>query len=131
MRAELSDLLGIGDGIEKKITVFYTDSILKSENTAGRRNRHIDWFKYSTTTDAINKLREYNENYISDKELNIEPVESAEEVFKFKGKEAEIDVSDKEVKVYSYEDISIGVIENLRESLNNSESSIKTYAVKC
>lgn len=125
MREELSDLLGICDGVEKKISVFYTDSVIKSENTEGRRNKEVDWYKFTTTVDALNIIRTYNENYITEKELVADELETYEEVMKFKGKEIEIKENSNEVKANIEGDTYDKIVDIVRESLDNE----KVYAI--
>ena len=64
MRVELTDLLGLCDGVSKKATVFYTDDILKSDNTKITKSHKIEWKHYKSTVDIINSIKDYNEDYI-------------------------------------------------------------------
>lgn len=84
MRAELSDLLGMCDGTDKKATIFYTDTIIKSENTKGRKNNGVDWIVYDNTVGVINKLLSYNERYTPTEDSKSK-LDTHEVVMKFKG----------------------------------------------
>ena len=125
MRAELSDLLGICDGVEKKITVFYTDSIIKSENTEGRRNKDVDWYKFKTTAETLDIIKAYNEKYVTDKELQEEVLESYEQVMKFTGDKVELKEDYNEVKANREGDPYDKLVGIVRNSINNE----KVYAI--
>lgn len=86
MRAELNDLLGMCDGIYKKATVFYTDSLVKSDNTSRGKKSKIDWENYKGTMPIVQKLTQYKERYepVSMRRLK-EELESAESALSFIG----------------------------------------------
>lgn len=88
MRAELSDLLGMCDGVDKKATVFFTDSIVKSDNTRGKRNSSVEWVNYCNTVGVIDKIKSYNERYIASDEQS-EKMKSFDEAMKFIGEPIE------------------------------------------
>ena len=64
-RQELVDLIGLCD-VDKKVTVFYTDSLIKSEvqKVLTRRQGSISWYYYKGTMDVLEKLLELGEKYI-------------------------------------------------------------------
>lgn len=84
MRAELSDLLGMCDGVDKKATIFFTDSILKSDNTKGKKVAGVEWTPYDNTVGVINKLLSYQERYTASDEQS-EALKTFNEVMKFTG----------------------------------------------
>ena len=87
-RAELTDLLGIADGINWFISVFYTDSIIKSENS--RKIKNVDWYEYSTVGEMIKQLIQYKEKYVMDGDLVEEVLPEYDEAVKLKFDELEV-----------------------------------------
>lgn len=83
MRVELTDLLGMCDGVSKKATVFYTDELLKSDNIKITKANKIDWKPYKGTVNILEELKKYNEVYVSN---NSEQSESLNNSLNFKGK---------------------------------------------
>lgn len=130
MRAEVKDLLGLCDGEDKFGTVFYTDTILKSDNTKGRKSTNaIDWQEYTGTQGIIEKLKEYKETYISNSQNDTSDEVSAQEILAFKGESIK--------PVYSgldFTGINIGklnnVIQKLKESDGLDENSLTRFEVK-
>ena len=92
MRAELNDLLGMCDGIYKKVTVFYTDPLIKSDNSKRGKKSKIDWENYSGTMPIVQKLVSYKERYepVSMRRLT-EELESAESALSFIGEHIEVE----------------------------------------
>lgn len=84
MRIELSDLLGMCDGIEKKVVAFYTDSLIKTDNTKGKKS-NAEWVQYQSTVEVANKLLEYKEKYTVNETVQPEKIESAETLLKIQG----------------------------------------------
>lgn len=85
MREEIKDLLGMCNGDDKKLTVFYTDSVIKSDSIKTPVGKQIDWNLYTTMADVISKLKEYNETYIMTEDVYSEKLISVEEALKITG----------------------------------------------
>lgn len=85
MREEIKDLLGMCNGDDKKLTVFYTDSVIKSDSIKTPVGKQIDWNLYTTMADVISKLKEYNETYIMTEDIYSEKLISVEEALKITG----------------------------------------------
>lgn len=85
MREEIKDLLGMCNGDDKKLTVFYTDSVIKSDSIKTPVGKQIDWNLYTTMADVITKLKEYNETYIMTEDVYSEKLISVEEALKITG----------------------------------------------
>lgn len=85
MREEIKDLLGMCNGDDKKLTVFYTDSVIKSDSIKTPVGKQIDWNLYTTMADVIAKLKEYNETYIMTEDVYSEKLISVEEALKITG----------------------------------------------
>lgn len=85
MREEIKDLLGMCNGDDKKLTVFYTDSVIKSDSIKTPVGKQIDWNLYTTMADVISKLKEYNETYIMTEDVYSEKLMSVEEALKITG----------------------------------------------
>jgi hypothetical protein len=70
-RKALVDLMGICDE-DTKISVFYTDSVIKSEvnNSYEVEGKKIEWYKYRSTADIVATMLQHSkkENYIFDME---------------------------------------------------------------
>lgn len=67
-RRQIIDLIGISDG-ENRISVYYTDSVIKSEVEYSDEvmGREISWHKYRSTADVIaHILKHKNEHYVLD-----------------------------------------------------------------
>lgn len=64
-RQDLVDLIGLCD-VDKKVAVFYTNSLIKSEvqKVLTRRQGSISWYYYKGTMDVLEKLLELGEKYI-------------------------------------------------------------------
>lgn len=67
IRQELIDMIGICDE-NNKVTVFYTDSVLKidSMRELGDVKLNIDWYKYDGTASIVAAVLQYGEKYILD-----------------------------------------------------------------
>ena len=65
IRQDLVDLIGLCD-VDKKVAVFYTNSLIKSEvqKVLTRRQGSISWYYYKGTMDVLEKLLELGEKYI-------------------------------------------------------------------
>lgn len=80
-RKAIIDLMGISD-VDNKISVFYTDSVIKSDVSISEEGegKQIEWYKYRSTADvlAVSLQKKKNENYVFDMEANDEyhPVDS-------------------------------------------------------
>lgn len=130
MRAEVKDLLGLCDGEDKFGTVFYTDTILKSDNTKGRKSTNaVDWEEYTGTQGIIEKLKKYKETYISSSQNDTSDRVSAQEILSFKGEHIE--------PVYSgleFDGINVGKLDNImqkiKEADNSDENSLTRFEVK-
>lgn len=65
-RRDLVDLMGICDE-ETKISIFYTDSVIKSEISSAEEidDKHIEWFKYKSTAVVLANILQKTklENY--------------------------------------------------------------------
>lgn len=87
-RKSLVDLMGICDE-DTGISVFYTDSIIKSEvlTTEGVEDRLIDWYKYRSTADVLATLlqKSKTETYIYDSDEVDENIENSETILDLKG----------------------------------------------
>lgn len=64
-RKEIVDIIGLSDE-NTQVSVFYTDSIVKSETirVIDKKVKRIDWIKYTTTLDMAVRLLAYEENYV-------------------------------------------------------------------
>ncbi len=85
-RRKLVDLLGISDE-SNKISVFYTDSVIKSEadSSLELEDKAIQWYKYRSTADVLAHLLQYSrkENYVYDMDKQEDTVET--DILNFKG----------------------------------------------
>lgn len=87
-RQDLVDLIGLCT-VGKKIIVFYTNSLLKSEiqKTPMGKSGGIIWYKYKTTMDAIQQVLKLKERYVK---VDIQPVEiDVNELLNFRGERCE------------------------------------------
>lgn len=83
MREELSDLLGMADGKDRKITVYHSGEIIKSDN---KKRKSVDWRRYKGIKDVVDSIKEYGEDYIlSDYEK--EELPEIDEAFRYQGRE--------------------------------------------
>lgn len=64
-RREIVDIIGLSDE-NTQVSVFYTDSIVKSETTRiiDKKTKRIDWVKYTTTLEMAVRVLAYEENYV-------------------------------------------------------------------
>ena len=72
IRKTLIDFIGMNDE-DTEITVFYTDSIIKSdtEEEIGKESKHLTWIKYENTISCIaNIISHKDEKYIIDKQTS-------------------------------------------------------------
>ena len=68
IRKELIDMIGVNDE-NLKFTVFYTDSVIKSDamEALGKAGKSIEWVKYKTTPIVVAAMLSHaEENYIDD-----------------------------------------------------------------
>lgn len=103
MRAEFIDLAGMCDGVDKKLTVFYTNSILKSDSgkkALGKQGGKIDWKPFTTTLNILEYLKSLGETYIDNGEDN-EPVKKLEEALRFKGEAVQPKVPEIETQPFN------------------------------
>lgn len=65
IRKDLIDMMGLADE-DTKFTVFYTDSILKSDttDTLGKSAKDIEWIKYNGTVSMAANIMSHNEKYV-------------------------------------------------------------------
>lgn len=130
MRAEVKDLLGLCDGEDKFGTVFYTDTILKSDNTKGRKSTNaIDWQEYTGTQGIIEKLKEYKETYISNSQNDTSDEVSTQEILAFKGESIKPVYSGLDFTGINIEKLD-NVIQKLKESDGLDENSLTRFEVK-
>lgn len=97
VRHELIDMLGICDE-DNKVTVFYTDSVLKDDTVKelGKNKSDLDWYKYIKTADVANYILGLGENYILDDHEDTGVYDSVnnEELLEFRGDEVSCNDSD-------------------------------------
>lgn len=76
VRREIVDMLGIS-GEDNKVTVFYTDSSIKSDTMSilGKKHKGIEWHNYESTTVVVAVILKYAENYIYDYNDEIEDID--------------------------------------------------------
>lgn len=130
IRAEVKDLLGLCDGEDKFGTVFYTDTILKSDNTKGRKSTNaIDWQEYTGTQGIIEKLKEYKETYISNSQNDTSDEVSAQDILAFKGESIKPVYSGLDFTGINIEKLN-NVIQKLKESDGLDENSLTRFEVK-
>jgi|LSQX01.3.fsa_nt_gb hypothetical protein len=89
-RKDIVDLIGVCDGVDKKVFVFYTNLLLKSDisKELGKRGVSIQWSKYRGTISMIKDILELNEDYLV---CNIdENPPNVKEILGFKGYESMI-----------------------------------------
>lgn len=100
MREEVKDLLGMCDGMNKRVTVFYTDSLLKTDNTSKLKRSKVNWEQYKGTQYIIDTLGTYKEKYeqVPLRRLKTE-LETAEEALTFKGKIVQEIIGEEENRV--------------------------------
>lgn len=101
MREEVKDLLGMCDGMNKRVTVFYTDSLLKTDNTSKLKRSKVNWEQYKGTQNIVNVLSTYKEDYeqVPLRRLKTE-LEAAEEALTFRGKVVREIIGEEENRVY-------------------------------
>lgn len=127
-RKALVDLLGIGDE-DNKITVFYTDSVIKDDISMAEEvdNKQIDWIKYRSTADILATLlqKSKKENYIIDDTLEeTKKTTSTQELMQFKG----LTLKDETVNI-GQPTISVEEITINREE-NSGNTQLQAYEVK-
>ena len=100
-RKELIDLLGMCNGVDKSAIVFYTNSVLKSGalSELGRKNKGIQWEKYNTTTQVLDKLKDTNEKFVTHTEQTHRKTEKLG--LEYKGEIVKNTVDSNEEIVYS------------------------------
>lgn len=98
-RKDLANLMGLSAGNDdKKITIFYTDSVLLSDarKVMGRRYKELSCHKYRGTIEVIRELLKLGENYIEGAQGDQENLEYA---LRFKGVHVEVEKSKIELGV--------------------------------
>ncbi len=97
-RQELVDLIGLCD-VDKKVAVFYTNSLIKSEvqKVLTRRQGSISWYYYKGAMDVLEKLLELGEKYIK---VDIKESSGTPDYNKLNyiGKPVELEVDEAEVE---------------------------------
>lgn len=94
VRQELIDVLGICDE-STRVSVFYTDSVIKSEATRvfGKTGISIDWHKYVNTVQTVATLLQSNEKYILDYSASdLEELITMDDLNKIKGEKINSDI---------------------------------------
>lgn len=125
-REELTDMLGICDE-NTRISVFYTDSIIKTDTIRelGKGKIDIDWFKYKGTVYMVADIMEYGEKYILDYDSDeLEKPIEFNDLFNVKGVECESTVNN-EIDVTS----NITVQEVIDNMLNKDTDLLPKYEV--
>jgi len=86
IREELIDMLGMVDEYNH-ITVFYTDSAIKSDakRSLGKISREIDWVPYKSTLITAAALLNYRETYLPYTSEPMEKGSTESEILGFKG----------------------------------------------
>ena len=127
-RKSLMDLLSISDE-ENRITIFYTDSIIKSEanNTEGVESKDITWHKYKTMSGVLALLLQNlkKENYVYELE-DEEVIDKSDEILEFTGGT---------VRNYKEQDIGMSILSVeeiiMHEGSNiSAEESIDGYKIR-
>lgn len=87
-RKALVDLLGICDE-DTKVSVFYTDNIIKFEVSGAEEteDKQIEWYKYRSTPDMLANLLQHKkkENYIFDSEKSAAEVQVTKDCLNITG----------------------------------------------
>lgn len=128
-RNALIDLIGVSDS-DTRISVFYTDSIIKTEVSISSavEDKNIEWLKYRSTADLLANLlqKTKTENYIYDSNLENETTESIDNSLDFKGLsvkcEKQIDLG---LPTIQPDEIRINMVENQSE-----EGVLEGYNIK-
>lgn len=91
LREYVANLIGMCED-DKDVSVFYTDSVIKSDVKQQNREAHnrVKWHKYITTITSIAELLQYKENFILDGSEMQDT--SEEDIQHLKGQE--VDLSD-------------------------------------
>lgn len=131
MRAEVKDLLGLCDGEDKFGTVFYTDTLLKSDNTKGRKGANsVDWQPYTGTQGVISRLKSYKEDYVSSGSGNSgEQLPSPQETLSFKGEYVEPVYSGIKIHNISTERVD-KALQLIKQMDGAEEESLRRFDVK-
>lgn len=88
-RGELKDLIGMCNDEDKRLTVFYTDSVVKSDNIKTNIGKQADWVLYTTIADVIKKLKEYNETYVLTDDVVTDRLLSVDDALQLRGEYVE------------------------------------------
>lgn len=89
MRDEMTDLIGMCDGKEKRLSVFYTDSIIKSDSIKVAP-KNTDWQPYTAMSSCIDAILKYKERYVDGEIEGDSELCSIEDALKIVGKEVEV-----------------------------------------
>ena len=86
IRKSIVDIIGMSDETTK-FTVFYTDSLLKSDSSAelGKVAKTIDWIKYKSTAVCVATMLSYKETYIRSSETSQNVMTDPKEILEYKG----------------------------------------------
>lgn len=124
VRQELIDVLGICDE-SNKVSVFYTDSIIKAEATRilGKNKLDMDWYKYQNTVTTVATLLSCNEKYELDEDSeNDEELTNTKLINMIKGTDTKVEC-DKSLKESKIKPADI------RVHIEEESGLIETYEV--
>ncbi len=109
-RKDIIDLIGICDGGEKKVSVFYTNSLLKGDTlkTTGKKGKELLWFNYRSTLDVIKDTLELKEKYVKQNVVDVD-IET-EKIMAYQGRE-----------VYIEKPLEVKVTNNILEEMKLAE----------
>lgn len=114
-RKEIIDLIGMCDSADKVVSVFYTNSILKTDTISAlgkRKSTQLVWYKYVNTYDVIKEILKLKEKYTEGKLED--SIIDAKELLAYVGTEVKLDES----KIESITRDSL----DLRAALSGGES---------
>lgn len=123
-RQELIDMIGICDE-NNKVTVFYTDSVLKVDSVKelGKDNIGIDWHKYTGTINMAVNILNYNEEYILDDAADDpDDVPNEDALDGFNGLSSGIEMAERIISSVQTENI-------VKEMLEDTEGLLPNYDV--
>lgn len=125
IRKDIIDMLGICDE-NTKITVFYTDSMLKADamREIGRTNIKIDWVKYTSTADMVARILTYGEDYELDESSDPEDeIPEPDFLFKINGIRTDEDIVEDQFRY------DLNIEELVKNLLDSSKEPLKGYKV--
>ena len=117
MRDELVDLIGMCDGKEKRLTVFYTDSMIKTDSS-GISPNNTTWEHYKSMSACIDRLLKYKERYASDDTRDIDNLIDLDRALSLMGK----DSGKRPSNIF---DLSLDVLEVLKNVTDTTVGSDK------